>query len=273
MRRMATLTADERLAGPLIKAKRAEFHILNVEAEIGAFLSVQPEPYGISAKHDPQSRKLIYYISKVTDPPASLSATIGDALCSLRAALDHLAQQFYFVGTGSSTPSWDTCFPILERCSAAEYKTKSKGHVVGMRDDAKDFLFAAQPYNGGNKALLTLRGLNNIDKHRLLIATGGFFGKADIGPHVRAQFQQMLGKDIGPLTLKFNLSNPMCPLKVGDELFIDAPDAKFNPDQKFEISISLNEPQIIEPKPVLILLRDLSNTVNGILNLARPHLV
>jgi len=73
-----SVTADERLEGARLKAKRAEHHIANVETEVAAFFA--SKPYVIGTKRDPKTRRLIYYMSRVEPPPRTLSLVVG-TLC------------------------------------------------------------------------------------------------------------------------------------------------------------------------------------------------
>ena len=55
-----------------------------------------------------------------------------------------------------------------------------------MRKDAVDAIDAIKPYKGGNDTLWRLHGLNNIDKHRLLITVGLAYRFQSVTPNVLA---------------------------------------------------------------------------------------
>jgi hypothetical protein len=262
------VTADERLAGAKLKAQWAELHIGNAEQVISKFLA--PHPYKVGTKHDPQARQWRYYLVKAASPPAALSLIIGDALFNLRSALDHLAQQFYLLGTGSTTSARHVAFPIWG--DATKYATESPRQVKGMRQDAIDFLNAAKPYKGGNDALWRLNELNNIDKHRLLITVGGAFGTLTMPAEMRADLGKTLGIDLSKQRIVGRMANTKCPLKTGDVLVTFAVDAEPDLNMEFGFDVSLLEPGILESQPIGVVLRELAHTVNSILDLARPLL-
>jgi hypothetical protein len=194
---------------------------------------------------------------------------VGDALHNLRSSLDHLAQQFYFVGSSTDVVSPDISFPIFE--DAARYNPGIGGKVKGMRQDAIDFIGATKPYRGGNDALWRIHKLNVIDKHRLVLAVHG----APLGTRVDVMDLIRRGKanpDGGPVSMNFQMRffNPKCPLKVGDELFatVGEPDKNMG----FAFLIALHEPPIVDAQSPLLVLAELANTVDGILSRALPLL-
>ena len=63
-------------------------------------------------------------------------------------------------------------------------------------------------------------------------------------------------------SLALRPADNLCPLKVGDELFIDAPDAAFNAGVRFHFDVALHEPDIIKPRSVMEVARQLSDLVN-----------
>jgi hypothetical protein len=263
-----SLTADQRLSGPLLKLNRAKFHIQNLDAALKEFSA--SNPYRIGTKTDPKTGETIYYLTSVDPVPPIISLLVGDALHNLRASLDHLAQQFYFVGSAADVVSPDVSFPIFE--DAARYKPGVGGKVKGMRQDAIDFINATKPYHGGDDALWRIHKLNIIDKHRLVLAVHG----APVGTKVDVMELIRRGKAnpaAGPVSMNFQMRffNPKCPLKVGDELFatVGEPDKNMG----FAFFVALHEPPIVDAQSVLLVLAELANAVDGILNRARPLLV
>ena len=84
-------TVDERLKQVTLKIKRAKEHVSDLEREMRSFLDTNP--YKVGAKHDPQTRKLIYYVTSAESTPDCLPLIAGDAIQNLMSALDHLAYQ------------------------------------------------------------------------------------------------------------------------------------------------------------------------------------
>ena len=267
------MTADERLALVRLKIERANKHIDDLQSAIQAFFN--PGPYKIAAKRDPQTRRLIYYLASMEPVPASIRAITGDILNSLRSALDHLAQHLYLVGSGANEYRNKTSFPISP--SAKDFKSSFVAKKTeGMREDAINAILALEPYGGGKGAdLWTLDRLNNIDKHRLIIAVWSTLGGVGIG-NIMAKFTSIspeAKKEFKQFTdTIFIAESPVRPLKTGDELFTDLPDAEPDEDRKFRFQISIHEPGVMEGRPVLETLVQFRDRVNGIVEAFRPFL-
>jgi hypothetical protein len=257
------VTAEERLALIGLKIERAKKHIEDLNVALGAFKD--SNPYEVAAKRDPQTRQLIYYVSKASATPASVPTITGDILQNLRSALDHLAYQMFLVGTGGLKGAGFKIYFPIER-SVHQFKSRFEGKVEGMRTDAKDAIRALEPYNGGKgHDFWVLNELNNIDKHRLLVTVGYSFRRVDIMPTLLADFQASITKNTGPqweglaakardhehLQLFLTPGNKLCPLKEGDQLLIDRPDAEPNQKISFLLDVAIHEPGVIESKPLL----------------------
>ena len=205
-----------------------------------AFLNTNP--YKVAAKRDPETRRLIYYVASAEDVPTQIADSVGDAVQNLRSARDYLAYQLVAVGQGREGPFTYVYFPVFN--SAAEYEAKKMGQVKGMRKNAVEVIDAICPYRGGADALWQLHQLNRIDKHRLLITVGSRFQSFDVGAHMRGQMRQ--GFPDLPEFPEFRLflkpADRLCPLKAGDELFSDEPDAEVNQDMSFRLGVALCEP-------------------------------
>src|SRR5579863_169632 len=92
-----------------LKIKRADKHIAELQAAILAFKATNP--HEVTAKRDPNTRKLIYYVHKADPVPDDIALIAGDVLQNLRSAVDHLAYQLVLVAGG--TPDIQTSFPIF----------------------------------------------------------------------------------------------------------------------------------------------------------------
>src|SRR4051794_7588458 len=105
-----TLSATSKASDILARIERAKGHVVELNAAVAAFLHSQP--YEIGTKHNPITRQLIYYLTKVEATPASFSVILGDVLQNLRSALDHL---FWLLTVANGkTPGRDTYFPISD---------------------------------------------------------------------------------------------------------------------------------------------------------------
>jgi hypothetical protein len=271
------MTADERLALVRLKIERADKHINDFKAAVGTFLG--SNPYKVCTKRNPDTRQLIYYIESVEPVPVCIPAITGDILNSLRSALDHLAQQLYLVGTGGSEGSYSAKVGFLISRSAKDFKSGLAGKVQGMQKDAVDAICALEPYDGGQGAdLWTLHSLNNIDKHRFIVAVGTMLRSVGIGPIMERQLaaanprlaEKMSGMMAAMHEALFLVpGDRLSPLKTGEELFIDAPDEEVNEKMKtsFRFDVAFNEPGVIECKPI-----QFSKRVSGIVEAFRPCL-
>jgi hypothetical protein len=125
-----------------------------------------------------------------------------------------------------------------------------------MRQDAIDAIRALEPYKGGKgEDLWVLHRLNNIDKHRLIVTVGSSFQSVDLGAYITQRmakaFPDNFPGGLPHIELFMRPADTLFPLKTGDELFIDAPDAEANEKMNFRFNIAVNEPGVIEGKPLL----------------------
>ena len=257
------MTATERLALIQFKIERANEHITNLRNVIQGFFD--SKPYLVSTKRD-ASRRLVYYLSNVQPIPANIAPIAGDAIQNLRTALDHLAWQLFQIGTGGATNNRKVYFPIAD--DATKYGAYLQS-LSGFRSDAIATFRTIEPYKGGkDEKLWVLNKLNIIDKHRLLVTVGSAFQSLNLGAHITSQLQDNeLGIPIPRLNAYFKPSENLFPLKVGDELFIDAVDAQTNEWLDFRFNIVLNEIGVSEGEPLLSMLTDFSNVVSKTVSL------
>lgn len=244
------LTAEQRLALIRTKIERANKHIADLDREAGIFLS--SNPYEITTKRNPQTRQLIYYLTRVDPIPTQLTAIVGDVVQNLRSALDHLAQQLWLVNNPGATSAGDVYFPTDS--SAAQFKANAPGKIKGLRQDAIDAIYRIEPYDGGQGGdLSVLNRLNRIDKHQKV-------------------FQKLWPGETSPKIDYWVRPADNGPLKVGSELVVLGPDAEFDKDVKFKIAIALDEPGIVERKPLMVTLKHFADLVGNTVTLFKPCL-
>ncbi len=270
-------TSDERLSQVWPKVERAKKHITDVNVEILNFLKTNP--YKVSTKRNPQTRQLIYYISGVEPVPALVALIAGDAIQNLMSALDHLAYQLVLAGTNDNPPNANWIyFPIQD--DAAKYEAKKLGKIQGARQTTIDAIDAIKPYRSGNDLLWMLYRLNNVEKHRLLFTVGSVFQSVNVGAHMQVAMQKVWdepdspfkGQTVPILDLFLKPADALFPLKIGDELFIDGPDAEVNEKMQFRFGVALSEPQIVQAQSLMELLSQLAGLVEGIVSALRPEL-
>ena len=73
-------TSAERLHHVTAKFKRAKQHLSELEHLHRTLF--QSNPYKVATKRDPQTRKLIYYVSGVEQPGEGFATTVGDCPCA-----------------------------------------------------------------------------------------------------------------------------------------------------------------------------------------------
>jgi hypothetical protein len=257
-----------RLDGCRTKITRSKEQMENLDAALKRFFN--SNPYKITTKRDAETRRLVYYLSSVADVPVGVSVIAGEVLQGLRSALDHLAYQLVLVGTGQPGPFPHVYFPIFN--SASDYESKKLGQIKGMRKEAIKAIDAIKPYKGGNDVLWRLHRLNQIDKHRLLIAVGSAFRSVDIGAIAMRDMAKLTGKDLPPLPMFLEPADRMYALKAGDELFIDLPDAEVDENLQFRCEVALGEPDVVEGEPLMETLNQMVTLVDSLVATFDPLL-
>lgn len=222
-----------------LKIDRAKTHLLELQTEIKSFMDSRP--YRISTKRDSETKRLIYYVSAVKEPPQVLSLIAGDIIQNLRSAMDHLAYELFISNGGNETEGRNIYFPIEKDFTT--YESEKERKTKGMSKDAQDLIDLVKPYQGGNTILWHIHDLNITDKHRslLLLAMRSEFNSVDIGPHLRESMRKLMpdSADMPSFSLNIKPADNLLPLKIGDELFIDEPDAKELPDMQFRIDVNI----------------------------------
>ncbi|MGA7931936.1 MAG: hypothetical protein WCA20_38800, partial [Candidatus Sulfotelmatobacter sp.] len=219
-------------------------------------------------------------VSNVQPVPDPIALITGDAIQNMMSALDHLAYQLVCASTNDNppNPNW-IYFPIQD--DATKYEAKKLGKIQGAQQAVIDAIDAIKPYKGGNDLLWTLYRLNNVEKHRLLFTVGSMFQSVNIGAHMQALMQKVWdqpdspfkGKTVPILDLFLKPADVLFPLKIGDELFIDAPDAEVNEKMQFRFGVALSEPQIVQAQSLMELLIQLTGLVEGIISALKSELV
>jgi hypothetical protein len=255
------------------KVKRAKVHVTELERELRAFFDTNP--YKVGTKHDPQTRKLVYYVAGADPIPECLPLIAGDAIQNLMSALDHLAYQIVCSDTGDNppNPNW-IYFPIAD--DAAKYEAKKRGKMEGARQETFDAIDLLKPYKGGNDLLWMLYRLNNVEKHRLLLTVGSQAAGVNVAQHMAQLAAPSLWPEavaaLESMSVFLIPADSGFPLKESFELFIGAVDEKPNPKQQFRFDVALSEPGIIEGKSLLQTVRQFAALVEGIVTALRPRL-
>jgi hypothetical protein len=240
------------------KIKWANKHIDDFRAASNAFMKTNP--YGILVESDPNTRKRIYTVTKVTPIPPEISLIAGDAIQNLRSALDYLACGL--VRVTKTEPSPQVCFPISESEPLTEkQQARFEGQVKGMRQDAINAIKGTKPYKGGDDTLWRLHRLNIIDKHRLLMAAGTSVSR--INPNFHSGLREYLIKG-GVPPEPTTLMRDYFPLKTGDKISFNPGEGNMYGDDQFALEIAFNEPEIAEGEVILSVLKQSRRLVQQI---------
>lgn len=221
------------------------------------------QPYKIDTKSDAKSKRLIYYLTKADKVPEEIALIAGDIIQNLRSSLDHLTYKLFTVGSGNGTDGHHIYFPISEDFD--QYENDKSRKTVGLTQQAKDLIDAIKPYKDGNDILWKIHRLNIIDKHRLLVTVGSSFGSMDIGAHLQESINKALPDlKVPAIPLFIKPADMLFPLKVGDELFSDGPDAKPISHMQFKFNIVVNEPGIIEGESLTEIIQSMIDEVENL---------
>lgn len=266
-------SVDERLRHVVLKIKRAKEHDAELHRQLRSFLDAKP--YKVGYKHDPVTRKLIYYVIAVDPIPDCLPLIAGDVIQNLMSALDHLAYQIVCRDTNGypPNPNW-IYFPIAD--DLQKYDAKKAGKIQGASGATIAAIDALKPYKGGNDSLWSLYRLNNIEKHRLLLTVGSQAAGINLGQlmagHLRGAFPEGVFKALEAMDIYLNPADKGFPLQPGFELYIGASEEEPNPKQQFRFDVVVNEPGICEGKSLVALTNELMILVEGIVTTLTPQM-
>jgi len=254
---------SDKISDAQAKVEWADKHIEDFKETIVGFQDTYP--YKFDAKRDPETRQPVYYMTEIVDVPQNAVLITGDVLQCLRTALD------YLICAHSKKTTSLTAFPIFDPAKIG--KTYLTGKIGEMLPAAQKIVTDLKPYKGGNETLWKLHELNRIDKHRLLFTACACPRGFDINQHrayVRHGGPSLLQRNGQTFVLKVAQSiyippvRKVFPLKAGDVLFVDSPDAKINKNIDFRFDVAFNEPGICEGDPVLETLKDCFGLVREI---------
>ncbi len=244
------------------KIDRAKQHLEELQKEIDTFFKLQP--YKISTKRDPQTKRLIYYLTDVMSVPDKIALISGDIVQNLRSALDHLAYGLFIKENNGTVSARHIYFPIENDFQT--YENEKLRKTKGISSEKVKLIDSTRPYKGGNDLLWAIATLNNTDKHRLLITVGSTFGSVDIGALMIDQMRKIMkDKHLPDIPLFISPADNLFPLKRGDQLFMDSPNAEANPKMQFRFEVVLNEKGVVEGQPVSATLESMIKEVEKLI--------
>jgi hypothetical protein len=150
-------------ANARLKVERANEHIGDLYSRLEGFNKI--DSYVIHVDYDADAECDILRLETIATVPDEFLLIIGDALHNLRSALDYVMYGL------STAPDEHTKFPIYETRDKLQSAVNGGLKSKASADVIKLIVDTIQPYETGDgELLLNLHRLNNVDKHRLLIA-------------------------------------------------------------------------------------------------------
>jgi hypothetical protein len=232
------------------KLERAKQHILDFERAKKAFIDAKP--YRLRLKHDRKTGIWEHRIDALESVPFSLSVIAGDVVHNLRATLDYLVYEL--IRANGARPADNCGFPVFQAARTYRCKGAFRAKVKGMGRNAIKAIRLLKPYKRGNRSLWILHRLDIIDKHRLLLAVTFYHELTTTAP-----------QQVGPFIVHCQLEpKKAARLKLGNVVLRHGGEQDMNP--QLALDIAFDEPEIVEGKPVLPLLHQLTDVVENIVN-------
>lgn len=150
--------AENLFSASRVKLQRARHFITELEAALGAFKADEPVSGVVLAG------KMRVTIKPITDWP---SAIVGDAIHSMRTALDLMASELARLKNRSDK---DVYFPFSDSAETFD-DAIARRSFAKAGDDAVALLKSFEPYRGGNDRLRAVHDLDIQDKHTGIIVT------------------------------------------------------------------------------------------------------
>ncbi len=199
-----------------LKLERAKEHLDVLDTKLTEFQDVNP--FRVTDYEDSKNALYIRQLEiPIIDPKLAIIA--GDAVYSLRSALDHVAWQLAL--TTKDRPNRSTCFPIVDE----DIPEKMRRFQIATRDipiAAVNEIKLLQPYTRGSNyktdPLWMLDKLCNIDKHRVTLAQGTAID-FKIPKGVEFRFGTYGGKQAVYMPIEIKAQMKFAPLPTADVVF------------------------------------------------------
>jgi hypothetical protein len=253
------------------KLERAEEKLRELQSWIDKYFAAIPYKVAVRVNSDTRPE---YYIVDALDVPLEIILLAGEIIQNLRSALDHLAYSaFKHNPANYSKEGINIYFPIED--DEEKYIQKKTRKTEGIPIDIIAKFDSFKPYKEGNITLWKLNKLNNVDKHRLLIAVGSSYGSVNIAPTIWETMRSVVPEKMLQIeeilpALFIRPADKLLPLKSGDVLFIDLPGKGPNPAIQFQFYIAFNELGVGEGDEISEVLRAMHSEVLKIYNGIEP---
>lgn len=199
--------------GPKLKLNRAKKHIEQLDKLIGHY--VAGEPYVLTQKIDPETGLRVFGFEEKIPVPTGITLLFGDAMHNLRTVLDMLVFEVTVANGGNRSY---TGFPFHEERRGVETALR-KGEMRFAPAPIKTFIIeGVKPYKAGDYGLWAMNKLDNIDKHRLLLAITGIVGvRGDFVIGTQRMYNCTMGLTFGKNGM-FVLSDDKVEFKINQSL-------------------------------------------------------
>jgi hypothetical protein len=211
--------------------------------------------------HD-DGRRHVYRADHPPAPDPEWNAIIGDAIHNLRSALDHLAHDL--VRLCGHQPTTSTQFPILKGPKRSRWCRRCLPTISGgVSKEIRERLETVQPYKRPHAiyTLASLRDLDNIDKHRTIVAVSMASGAHMTSRPVKHRLSESGTQWTG---------RPLEHNQVLGIVLYDPPQLQPDPDLEFlpHIAFGIGEPLAKDIVPMALM--RLTERVNEAIDLFRP---
>jgi len=165
--------SPEVLRGPRLKAERSGVHIDEIIRKSQAipkdWFDFGIKPYIIPPHMKPTRFNLTYEPLKPI--PELFALMIGDAVHNLRGALDHISTGIIRSKSPTATPHFPICKNRDDLISDKRMAVRISDMETALHGSKELILNKIRPINAANDALWSFNGINNDDKHNLVIPT------------------------------------------------------------------------------------------------------
>jgi len=246
------------------KLQRAQEHFDELESMIVRLREECSDIIGV--ERNKETGDVTYYVTRELIIAPKMRIVAGESLHALRSTLDHLI--WHLIEINGGTPKDGVSgFPIYDTID--KFNAEKTRKIDGSGKFVLDIIDGARPYKAGDKYLWVLNKLNNIDKHRLLIALAVSNVMGGLSPYQRVgvaarRIEAGLPVPANLMEPDLIVNNPRAVrLKAGDEL-ITVPAAHAQKDIGFLFDVAIYEPGVVEDVPFWLLFRFCQNTVRHI---------
>jgi len=264
-----------------VKLDRAKEQLLNLDAEVRAFMDSRP--YHTIAKPDGEPGRLRIRFEQIKNPPLRFGAIAGEIMHHLRSCLDTTWRCAIDDWPADSADPRGGSGGFLISSSAEKFESAMARAVKSPRKEAMGALKDIKPYGGGNEYLCLLHDGNVQDKHVALIPAFMTMNEVTIDPI--KSISEMLSKGFTnlpgftvtkrssgkPIPIKIN---PICPVKDPTEILVSVVGGKMDMHPSAKLEVAFGEPEAIKGKPLLRTLRAFLGEVERVIEtFARAGLI